>query len=291
MELFWLFLITALLVGALAYAPLRRQRRNRRLATRPLPEHWHRWLHERWWLYPCLPDEVRARLDAQLQVMLANTRFFGCNGLTVTESMRVLTLAQAALMHVGEGRFQWAGFPVVLLYPEAFVREGEVTDELGLVAHERQELLGESWEQGKVVLSWADIERDLIGGDAHCLVVHEHAHQWDGADGVMDGVPALLAGSEREHFQRTLGRAFEDLCHRLDQWAGEGEPLPEQVPLDPYAATNPEEFFAVVSEYFFTDPRWLEHAYPPVYRALTDLYRLDPSSWGPRRCCQTAQSF
>lgn len=272
MALFWLFSLTTILVAALIYAPIRRYRRNRRLAAQPLPNHWQEWLRERWWLYSRLPESVRRPLHRQLQVMLANTDFYGCNGLTVTEPMRVLILAQAALMNAGEGRMQWSGFPSVLLYPEGFVREGEVVDELGLVAHERQELLGESWEQGKVVLSWADIEQDLRGADSHCLVIHEYAHQLDGRDGVMDGTPPMVERRDLKRWGAIMQAAFDDLCRR--------ESASAQM-IDPYGATNPEEFFAVISETFFSAPRVLQDAYPEVYRLMQQFFRLNPVRWFP----------
>lgn len=271
MAVYLVFALAAAIVIALIYWPLRRLRRRRALAERPLPARWEQWLRRRWWLYPLLPDDVRARLHRQLQVMMAATDFYGCNGLTVTEPMRVLILAQASLMNAGSGHMQWSGFPVVLVYPEAFVREGEVMDELGLVSYERHELLGESWEQGKVVLSWADIEQDLKRPDGHCLVVHEYAHQLDGRDGVMDGTPPMPESRQVQRWARAMTPAFDDLCDRLDRH--------EPPPIDPYAATNPGEFFAVVSEHFFTCPGLLNDAYPDVYRELEHFYRLQPRRW------------
>ncbi|MGD8175999.1 zinc-dependent peptidase [Marinimicrobium sp. ARAG 43.8] len=274
MALLGVFLVAALVVGVLLYTPIHRYRRNRTLAERPFPAPWRRWLINAWWLYPHLPMAVRERLEAQLQVMMANTTFYGCNGLEVTDSMRVLTLAQAALMHSGGGNMRWAEFPVVLLYPDAFVREVDVTDDAGVVVHERQALLGESWEQGRVVLSWADIEKDLRGESAHSLVVHEYAHQWDGRDGVMDGTPPVLDSNALARWERVMQGAYRDLCDRVER-----SPAVPEIPLDPYAATNPEEFFAVISEYFFTDPWALLSVYPDVYDCLKRLYQLDTSSW------------
>jgi len=46
--------------------------------------------------------------------------------------------------------------------------------------------------------------------------------------------------------------------------------------IDPYAAENPAEFFAVTSEYFFSAPDVLHRAFPEVYAQLADFYRQDP---------------
>ena len=55
----------------------------------------------------------------------------------------------------------------------------------------------------------------------------------------------------------------------------DGEAL-DALPIDPYAAESPGEFFAVVSEAFFETPEWLEPAYPAVYGQLRQFYRQDP---------------
>ena len=46
--------------------------------------------------------------------------------------------------------------------------------------------------------------------------------------------------------------------------------------IDPYAAENPAEFFAVTSEYFFSAPDLLVDSYPQVYAQLSRFYRQDP---------------
>jgi Mlc titration factor MtfA (ptsG expression regulator) len=46
--------------------------------------------------------------------------------------------------------------------------------------------------------------------------------------------------------------------------------------IDPYAAEDPAEFFAVTSEYFFSAPDLLNSAYPKVYQQLQLFYRQDP---------------
>lgn len=46
-----------------------------------------------------------------------------------------------------------------------------------------------------------------------------------------------------------------------------------------YAATDPAEFFAVVSELFFERPIELAAQHPALYGELRGFYRLDPAGW------------
>jgi len=47
--------------------------------------------------------------------------------------------------------------------------------------------------------------------------------------------------------------------------------------MDPYAAEHPSEFFAVISEAFFSEPRETKRRYPDVYDQLMRFYRQDPA--------------
>jgi Mlc titration factor MtfA (ptsG expression regulator) len=46
---------------------------------------------------------------------------------------------------------------------------------------------------------------------------------------------------------------------------------------DSYAATNETEFFAVVTEYFFSKPESMKHYHPKLYQVLQGFYRQDPA--------------
>ena len=52
----------------------------------------------------------------------------------------------------------------------------------------------------------------------------------------------------------------------------------EATEIDPYAAEDPAEFFAVLSEVFFADPVLLHGEYPSVYQLMRMFYRQDPVS-------------
>ncbi|MGH7669387.1 MAG: zinc-dependent peptidase, partial [Gemmatimonadaceae bacterium] len=50
--------------------------------------------------------------------------------------------------------------------------------------------------------------------------------------------------------------------------------------IDEYGATNPAEFFAVVTETFFEKPRQLKAQYPELYEQLRAFYQQDPAVLG-----------
>ena len=68
---------------------------------------------------------------------------------------------------------------------------------------------------------------------------------------------------------RTLGREYQTLLEA----AAAGRPTL----LDKHGATNPAEFFAVVTEHFFKRPRQLREQHPELYEELKLYYGQDPA--------------
>lgn len=217
-----------------------------------------------------LPSDVQLRLKKAAQVLIAEKPFIGCAGLEVTEEMRVLVAVQAALLLLRRRAGTFDGLRQILVYPGAFVVDRSSTDAAGLVRDERRALAGESWQQGQVILSWDDV---LAGAanphDGRNVVIHEFAHQLDQANGAANGAPP--GTQRRARWAATLGAEFGALQERLAQ-GGEGL-------IEPYAATNPAEFFAVVSEIFFERPAELATEHAALYSEFSLFYGVDPRSW------------
>jgi len=49
--------------------------------------------------------------------------------------------------------------------------------------------------------------------------------------------------------------------------------------IDQYGATNPAEFFAVITEAFFERPRALKRRHPTLYSQLQKFYKQDPTTY------------
>ena len=189
----------------------------------------------------------------------------GAQGLEVTPSMRVTVAAQACLLILNLDIDYFDNWVEVILYPGAFRVRHEHMDEIGLVHSETEDLTGESWLSGPVILSWDDVERDSYHPEpGRNVVLHEFAHKLDGLDGATNGMPPLHRGMSRKTWAENWGSAYEALCMQVET----GEPTV----IDAYAATSPAEFFAVLSEYYFTAPDILQGCFPAVHRQLALFY-------------------
>ena len=261
-------LVTAWLRGPAWLAAWRR----RRVKSTPFPAQWRDILRRRMPAFARLPPDVQWRLKKLAQVLLAEKPFIGCGGLEITDEMRVLVSVQAALLLLRLGPDGFSELRQVLIYPGPFVVDRNQPDASGLVHEHRRALSGESWQQGQVILSWADV---LAGAadpsDGHNVVLHEFAHQIDQAHGRANGAPWLPGRARRERWAHVMNAEYQALRQQL---AAGGSSL-----IDPYGATEPAEFFAVVSELFFEKPAELAEYHPALFSELQGLFGVDPRLW------------
>ena len=256
-------------LAALVAQPWWTERRRARLRALPFPPAWRRILRRRVPAVTRLPPDLQQRLKGHIQVFLAEKPFIGCAGQTISDDQRVTIAAQACLLLLGQPRPRY--YPrlrEVLVYPDAFVVNRVMAQAGGVVQAQRQALSGESWTQGRVILSWADT---LAGAadpaDGRNVVVHEFAHQIDQDKGVADGRPWRVSRAQRQRWAQVMGEAFERLRQQ-----------PSAL-ISNYGATEPAEFFAVLSELFFEQPQALAAEVPAVYRELALLYQVNPLAW------------
>jgi Mlc titration factor MtfA (ptsG expression regulator) len=190
----------------------------------------------------------------------------GAQGLEVTLSMGVAVASQACLLILNLGVDYFDGWVEVILYPGAFRVDREQMDNIGLMHDKSSILSGESWLRGPVILSWEDVKRDTYQHQiGHNVVLHEFAHKLDGLNGAMNGMPPMRQGMSRKIWAEVMNLAYDAL--RLEVSAG------KSTFINPYATTNPAEFFAVISEYFFTAPNILKTHYSDVYDQLALFYQ------------------
>lgn len=260
-------LVIAVIVGQ----PLVAARRRARLAARALGAGERALLRRRLPMYRRLPAPLCRRLDGLTAVFLGEKTFVGCRGLEVTPDMRLLIAAQACLLVLGRNGHCYDRLRSVLVYPSQFVAPESWQDEHGVVTEEESVLAGQAWDVSRILLSWEDVAHPGRRGEPYNVVTHEFAHYLDHeADGT-DGAPAFATAAERHQWRQLLQQELSALREALER--GE-EPY-----LDPYAAEDPAEFFAVVSEVFFAEPRELARRHPALYRGLVTCYRLDPAAW------------
>jgi MtfA peptidase len=259
--------VIALIVGG----PLVALRRRAALRSQGLPVDWSRLLYRRVPLYRCMPTEVRERLDGLVHEFVTDKQFVGCGGLEVTTEMKLVIAVQACLLVAGREGHHYDALRSILVYPDEFVVPEEWHDDDGVVTTGEQVLAGQAWGQDRILLSWHDVQLGGHSDEAYNVVIHEFAHYLDEEEGAMNGAPALAGPEQYARWADVFQHEFAALRAAAD--AG------EDTFLDPYAAEDEAEFFAVASEAFFETPGELRQRHAALYRELSGFYRLDPAAW------------
>jgi MtfA peptidase len=242
--------------------------RRAKLRQEPLSPEQHAFIAKNVPYLSKLPEEDQKELEGLIQIFLGEKEFEGCGGLEITEEIKVTIAAQACLLLLHRENDNYPGVDAILVYPSAY-RAKTQQNGGGFVIEGEQSRLGESWTRGVVVLAWDHVKSGAMNmNDGHNLVLHEFAHQVDSEDGSMDGAPELETRAAYKSWAQVLGAEFSELTERLDQG--------RKTDIDSYGATNPAEFFAVVTEMFFEKPRMMKDRHPDLYEELSTFYKQDP---------------
>ncbi len=251
------------------FARLRAWRRARVLADHPLDDATWQASVAALPLLDGLDPASLTRLRDLATLFVHAKQFSGAQGFEVDDGVRVAIAAQACLPVLELGERWLEGWRSVILYPDTFVVDLEQPDADGVVHRGRDERIGESWERGPLILSWADAAPGVAPyGEGSNVVIHEIAHKLDQRDGYTNGCPPLHPGMDGGAWRSDFQAAYDALCAEVD--AG------RDTWIDPYASEAPEEFFAVLSEHFFTAPDAVMTLVPAVYGQLRAFYRQDP---------------
>jgi len=218
-----------------------------------------------------LPEDAARRLRDMAVVFLAEKQLAPVHGLALSDDDRVEIALQACLPVLELGLHWYDDWVGIVVHPSDFHVKRRRTDDVGVVHEWDDRLAGESWPGGPVVLSWEALDDagSVAEGGAN-VVIHEFAHKLDMKDGLADGVPPLPSRAARDRWLAVFDPAFERFCRDVDDG--------RDSVLDPYAAEDEAEFFAVASEAFFESPNALKEAFPALYALFEEFYRQDPAA-------------
>ncbi|MBZ2207038.1 zinc-dependent peptidase [Massilia soli] len=268
MEALILSLAAALVLGALALPKWR----LRRALAEPMSAHHLQILDANVPVYRHMDGALQLQLQRLIKQFLYQKKFIGCAGQHIDDEVRVTIAAQACMLLLNRPSRVYGGLETVLVYPSAFMAPRKHVDAAGVVTEARQDLLGESWGDGRVVLAWDHVLQGTLNWtEGHNVVLHEFAHQLDSESGSNNGAPWLGDRASYQRWSEVLSRDFANL--QVDAM------YRQQSVLDHYGASSPAEFFAVATEAFFARPYEMASHHPQLFDQFLRYYRVDPRAW------------
>ncbi|QIR13887.1 zinc-dependent peptidase [Shewanella aestuarii] len=267
-----LILIAVGWMSWIATSQYRQDRHRQQICATPFPKAWRNILRQRFPYFQAMPTDLQLQLKKHIQVFIDEKTFIGCDNLVITDEIKVTIAAQACLLLLNRKTNYYPQLKQILVYPHAFIVEQQKVDFAGVTSQHRSVLLGESWGDGKVILSWQNTLKNAAEPyNGQNVVIHEFAHQLDQENGPANGAPTLRQIKDYASWSETLGNEFKQLQYCAAQ----------QIPslFSYYGATNPAEFFAVISETFFEKPHEFSKLHPSLYNELSQYYQLNPIHW------------
>lgn len=270
--IFTLIALWLIVVGAAWFLFVYPRHRRRKLDATPFPPAWLAILRRNLSVYRSMWPDQQEQLRKLIMRFLHSKEFIGCAGQEINDEIRVTIAAHACLLLLNRPSHEYQDLRTILVYPSGFMVNHDHHDEFGLVTEEENFLSGESWSNGKVILSWDSVEHGIRNfRDGENVVLHEFAHQLDHESGITNGAPLLYSRGSYSNWARVFSTEFSALQRASDE---ERDTL-----IDQYGATDPAEFFAVVTETFYERPHELSRLHPELFEELKAYYRVDPREW------------
>lgn len=210
--------------------------------------------------YAAMAGGLKEEFERQTAAFIAEVRMTGVSLDRVEREDRLLVAASACTLSAGWPGHRWSDVSEVLLYPEDFDRDFQITDGSG---DGSDELSGEAHPWGTVILSLPSLDESFEDpADGYHVGYHEFAHILDRPSASdfdsAGGLPSNIDG----RFAELMSRALESARSALEKGRS---------PLDPYGLESAAELWAVSVEAFFELRSPLAKAHPELHDLL-DLY-------------------
>lgn len=211
--------------------------------------------------YDALDSEQKTNFEERMMEFLRFITFEGI-GTDVTRQDQLLVAASAIIPIFGFPYWRYKTLTNVILYPNRFNKEYEIE---GNADRNILGMVGDGAMNGQMILSKTALYQGFQNHhDSENTAIHEFVHLIDKSDGQIDGIPENLL----KH-QYTI--PWIHLMKAEIEKIQEGDSN-----INPYASTNPAEFFAVTAEYFFENPKGLQQQHPELYQKLSIIFGQNP---------------
>jgi Mlc titration factor MtfA (ptsG expression regulator) len=248
LQIFFVLVLIVLLV-LFAFKPKRPE-------VFPLPENYKQLLNDYVKFYWGLAEEDKKKFEDRFQRFLSAVRIIGANA-EIEDLDRVLIGAGAIIPVFFIPDWEYVNLREVLVYPGNFNQD---FDQHG-AERPISGMVGTGAMQNVMIISKWELRQGFIdANNKRNTAIHEFVHLVDKMDGTTDGVPEILL--ERKYIPR-----WQNLVHSEMERIKRGES-----DIDFYGATNPVEFFAVISEYFFEQPGLFKENHPELNEMMERIF-------------------
>ncbi len=226
------------------------------------PKQWRTILEKRVGFYHTLNEIEKKQFERLIHRFLVEVPIIGIK-IKVTQEVNVLVAASASIPVFSFKNWSYNKLKQVLIVDKAVPLNQNISKK----SKKQQYATGLVYDYGTHHVMFLS-KRALLQGfknmdDRKNVGIHEFVHVLDAMDGEIDGMPSAFL---EKKYLRQWKRIVKETTLKIKS---------HQSGIDKYATTNPAEFFAVTSEYFFENPALLKKEHPKVYFLLSKVYEQD----------------
>ncbi len=228
----------------------------------PFPHTWRDILQKKVVFYQGLEESEQVNFEERVRLFLATKHIEGVE-VELDKTIRVLVAASAIIPTFAFPGYNYPVVGTVLIYPNSFDEEFRTKRYKG---HREfiSGMVGNRSMNGVVILSKPDLLADFNGlPNEHNVGIHEFVHMLDKEDGEIDGLPHMLV---KQPFVGPWLHEIKKEMIKIEKGHSD---------INPYSLKNNAEFLAVVSEYFFENPKKFRKNHLELYQFLATIFKRD----------------
>jgi len=220
--------------------------------------------------YNALDNNLKIKIERSILLFMQTKKFIGVY-LKVTDEMKVVISFYACLIVINRNEC-YDELEYIYVYPHTMVLD-TIQNNGGIYQKEQFLISGEAVGDS-VVISWNEAKKDAYHLRHNNVIIHEFTHELDFESGVVNGVPPLERSKYNEWIN-IIGKNYKEFKKKIITHKNLGK----YKLINPYGATNEAEFFAVLSEMFWKNPKTLKLHFPDIYKEFKNFFNFDPAKY------------
>lgn len=220
--------------------------------------------------YKILPNIFKHKFILKLKDFLSRVIFDSeyIYSLKFTEEMILLISSHACLLILNKPQ-NYKFLKFIMIFPnEIYKAKILYKDDKSKI--ETVNILGQS-RKGTINLSWNHTLNSSLYVDGFNVAFHEFAHQLDQENDLADGIPEIEDINIKFQLMNALANKSG---HFMEERTKQFPPV-----IKNYYINDMSEKFSIMTEFFFEQSNRMKMEFKELYKALSDYYQLDPSTW------------
>jgi len=240
-----------------------RRKKSKTIKKEEFPPLWKDILQEKILFYRKLDTAKKIQFEQRILLFL-NTKKIEAIDTEIDDVIRIMVASSSTIPMFSFPEFDYPNLKAVLIYPNSFDEKFQTQRFNG---HKEfiSGMVGNRFLNGTMILSKPDLIRAFDGvNHKENVGMHEFIHLIDKLDGAVDGVPEIIVNRSNTKYWLHL---IQKEKNRIEKGKSD---------INPYALSSDAEFFAVVSEYFFNNPKKFKRRHLELYKHLAKFFHQKP---------------